>query len=170
MSGLWSPSAVKRDRRVGGLRAKTCCGEASEAALQSIAHIRGQSLSRSPALRRQVSTQFVQIGRPKHSRKAMACEVGVNHVSLARTSRKHCVSNTENAPVAQLDRAPPSEGEGHTFESCRARHSTICTTSSPIGAQTPYQAADSRSLSRLRSRPTAPRTNPQGPRQTPMRH
>src|SRR5437870_2895222 len=26
------------------------------------------------------------------------------------------------APVAQLDRASPSEGEGHTFESCRVRH------------------------------------------------
>jgi hypothetical protein len=30
-----------------------------------------------------------------------------------------------NAPVAQLDRALPSEGKGHTFESCRVRHSTI---------------------------------------------
>ena len=28
------------------------------------------------------------------------------------------------APVAQLDRALPSEGKGHTFESCRARHFT----------------------------------------------
>ena len=27
------------------------------------------------------------------------------------------------APVAQLDRALPSEGKGHTFESCRVRHS-----------------------------------------------
>ncbi len=27
-----------------------------------------------------------------------------------------------HAPVAQLDRAPPSEGGGHTFESCRVRH------------------------------------------------
>ena len=26
------------------------------------------------------------------------------------------------APVAQLDRALPSEGRGHRFESCRARH------------------------------------------------
>jgi hypothetical protein len=26
------------------------------------------------------------------------------------------------APVAQLDRALPSEGKGHKFESCRARH------------------------------------------------
>ena len=29
------------------------------------------------------------------------------------------------APVAQLDRALPSEGKGHTFESCRARHFAI---------------------------------------------
>jgi hypothetical protein len=29
-----------------------------------------------------------------------------------------------HAPVAQLDRALPSEGRGHKFESCRARHST----------------------------------------------
>ena len=28
------------------------------------------------------------------------------------------------APVAQLDRALPSEGKGHTFESCRVRHSS----------------------------------------------
>jgi hypothetical protein len=27
-----------------------------------------------------------------------------------------------HAPVAQLDRALPSEGKGHTFESCRVRH------------------------------------------------
>ena len=27
-----------------------------------------------------------------------------------------------NAPVAQLDRALPSEGKGRTFESCRVRH------------------------------------------------
>jgi hypothetical protein len=28
----------------------------------------------------------------------------------------------ESAPVAQLDRVLPSEGRGHRFESCRARH------------------------------------------------
>ena len=28
----------------------------------------------------------------------------------------------QQAPVAQLDRASPSEGGGDTFESCRARH------------------------------------------------
>src|SRR6185437_9074222 len=30
-----------------------------------------------------------------------------------------------NAPVAQLDRALPSEGKGHTFESCRVRHRSL---------------------------------------------
>jgi hypothetical protein len=30
--------------------------------------------------------------------------------------------NGAHAPVAQLDRALPSEGKGHTFESCRVRH------------------------------------------------
>ena len=32
-------------------------------------------------------------------------------------------SRPTDAPVAQLDRALPSEGRGHTFESCRVRHS-----------------------------------------------
>ena len=31
----------------------------------------------------------------------------------------HCLNI--DAPVVQLDRAPPSEGEGHTFESYRVR-------------------------------------------------
>src|ERR1700694_182095 len=31
--------------------------------------------------------------------------------------------NEPHAPVAQLDRALPSEGKGHTFESCRVRQS-----------------------------------------------
>jgi hypothetical protein len=34
-----------------------------------------------------------------------------------------------NAPVAQLDRALPSEGKGHTFESCRVRHKIRCVSS-----------------------------------------
>src|SRR3954452_18053695 len=38
-----------------------------------------------------------------------------------------------NAPVAQLDRALPSEGKGHTFESCRVRHSaTPCRSAAPL--------------------------------------
>ena len=32
------------------------------------------------------------------------------------------VTIASHALVAQLDRASPSEGEGHRFESCRARH------------------------------------------------
>ena len=32
---------------------------------------------------------------------------------------------TGNAPVAQLDRALPSEGKGHTFESCRVRQFSL---------------------------------------------
>ena len=31
-------------------------------------------------------------------------------------------TSSREAPVAQLDRALPSEGKGHTFESCRVRH------------------------------------------------
>ena len=48
-----------------------------------------------------------------------------------------------NAPVAQLDRALPSEGKGHTFESCRVRHfgaakaSLGCAASSRILAARP---------------------------------
>src|SRR5690606_38727324 len=33
-----------------------------------------------------------------------------------------CPVRLGDAPVAQLDRALPSEGKGHTFESCRVRH------------------------------------------------
>jgi hypothetical protein len=46
------------------------------------------------------------------------------------------------APVAQLDRALPSEGKGHTFESCRVRHSTI---SLPVSTQGQQRAAGSSS-------------------------
>ncbi len=42
----------------------------------------------------------------------------VMEVSSADGIRRRCV-----APVAQLDRALPSEGKGHRFESCRARQS-----------------------------------------------
>src|SRR5436190_17880279 len=37
-----------------------------------------------------------------------------------------------DAPVAQLDRVLPSEGEGHRFESCRVRHPYRWQTKSPI--------------------------------------
>lgn len=32
----------------------------------------------------------------------------------------------QNAPVAQMDRVPPSEGGSRTFESCRAHHPPSC--------------------------------------------
>jgi hypothetical protein len=38
-------------------------------------------------------------------------------------------NDSENAPVAQLDRASDYESEGRTFESFRARQLTICQTS-----------------------------------------
>ena len=36
-----------------------------------------------------------------------------------------CALGPPRAPVAQLDRALPSEGRGRTFESCRVRHSLL---------------------------------------------
>src|SRR5260370_7966157 len=74
----------------------------------------------SRALRRLVSIQLVQKRKCKEVRNSRTCEIGVHRSTLARNPRKHCVSNTD-APVAQLHRAPPSEGGGHTFESCRVR-------------------------------------------------
>ena len=57
--------------------------------------------------------------------------------------RCRCQANRLNeasyAPVAQLDRALPSEGKGHTFESCRVRHFT---TSSGELAQARAKTAD----------------------------
>ena len=38
------------------------------------------------------------------------------------------------APVAQLDRALPSEGKGHTFESCRVRHLVLIGDPPKLGA------------------------------------
>ena len=49
--------------------------------------------------------------------------------SAPHATRGHCrhranrLNGGPQAPVAQLDRALPSEGKGHTFESCRVRHS-----------------------------------------------
>src|SRR3954470_11540551 len=42
-----------------------------------------------------------------------------------------------NAPVAQLDRALPSEGRGQKFESSRARHFAFCTLRCDFGATMP---------------------------------
>ena len=93
------------------------------------------------ALRRLVSTQFVRTRRLKEVRNSRACETHVHHFTLTRNPRKHCVSNRD-APVAQLDRAPPSEGGGHTFESCRVRHFRT-KLGTPAGAAPPITSRSS---------------------------
>ncbi len=40
---------------------------------------------------------------------------------VLRTTRQSPIAFIQ-APVAQLDRALPSEGRGHRFDSCRVRH------------------------------------------------
>src|SRR5260370_24984106 len=70
----------------------------------------------------------------KEDRNSRTCEIGAHHFTLVRNPRKHCVSNTD-APVAQLDRAPPSGGGGHTFESCRVRHCPILYDVAAVDAQ-----------------------------------
>src|SRR5436190_7685033 len=49
-----------------------------------------------------------------HPRNSRAC-------GPALPRRKRSANDVRSAPVAQLDRALPSEGRGHKFESCRAR-------------------------------------------------
>lgn len=44
------------------------------------------------------------------------------------------LNGSAQAPVAQLDRALPSEGKGHTFESCRVRHLSKLFKRSPLSA------------------------------------
>ena len=44
---------------------------------------------------------------------------------LALPRRQRSANDVGHAPVAQLDRALPSEGRGHKFESCRARHRSM---------------------------------------------
>ena len=49
-------------------------------------------------------------------------------VVMLRLARRPPIAYTPfpvAGPVAQLDRALPSEGRGHRFESCRVRHSSV---------------------------------------------
>ncbi len=57
-----------------------------------------------------------------------------------------------NAPVAQLDRALPSEGKGHTFESCRVRQQIQAVRNSTAnpGPSRPYPLQIPRCLYRER--------------------
>lgn len=55
--------------------------------------------------------------------KKIAQRAPVSHTRVACPGRASgLVFRERHAPVAQLDRVPPSEGGGHRFESCRARH------------------------------------------------
>jgi hypothetical protein len=64
-------------------------------------------------------------GAPYTSRTCNRCLWGPPPAVPALQGRCPCPANQLNeplkAPVAQLDRALPSEGKGHTFESCRVR-------------------------------------------------
>jgi hypothetical protein len=58
-------------------------------------------------------------------------------------------------PVAQLDRASPSEGEGRTFESCRVRHRSGISADFPaIRAALPYPSPLVSSLATAIQKPT----------------
>lgn len=50
------------------------------------------------------------------------CSTGLSEARLRLTIPGRQRYLNIDAPVAQLDRAPPSEGGGRTFESCRVRH------------------------------------------------
>jgi hypothetical protein len=53
----------------------------------------------------------------------MATNVFLLNAGTITLSDGHQLHDLERiAPVAQLDRALPSEGRGHRFESCRVRH------------------------------------------------
>jgi hypothetical protein len=62
--------------------------------------------------------------RPLEIASAQACIFAKTgfHFFAARSKRRRPAIRAGDAPVAQLDRALPSEGRGHRFESCRARH------------------------------------------------
>ena len=48
------------------------------------------------------------------------CTAGGDPLSVGALAARDL--GAKKAPVAQLDRALPSEGKGHRFESCRVRH------------------------------------------------
>lgn len=72
---------------------------------------------------RGTSQCFVASVRSRNACIGIACgEIDRARIRLTdRTSLRYLAID---APVAQLDRAPPSEGGGRTFESCRVRHLT----------------------------------------------
>ena len=69
------------------------------------------------------------------------CGVPLTGQVVTACTRTRIIPCPSNAPVAQLDRVPPSEGGGHRFESCRARHTQ---NSHPCGDFFVYGVWDSR--------------------------
>ena len=60
-------------------------------------------------------------GMPGHNADAYELRK-TRHWALDQVACLWCALGPPRAPVAQLDRALPSEGRGRTFESCRVRH------------------------------------------------
>src|SRR6516225_1642150 len=56
----------------------------------------------------------------KRRRATMGSFLAAPHAPHCRAGSDRLMTSS-SAPVAQLDRALPSEGRGHKFESCRAR-------------------------------------------------
>ena len=60
---------------------------------------------------------------PRLTNAHTARDVSVLHIRFRRIAPPSNLGVTSvQAPVAQPDRALPSEGRGHRFESCRVRH------------------------------------------------
>ena len=94
--------------------------------LESWRFVRAMLVEFAEALRKQREANIgVARRRTRRSKRAVhggftASAIDRQTPSLTReTSLRYLLGD---APVAQLDRAPPSEGGGHTFESCRACH------------------------------------------------
>jgi hypothetical protein len=58
------------------------------------------------ALRRHVSTRFVQERGLKGDSNSRTCEIGAHHFTLARNPRKHCVSSM-HPELSWIERYPP---------------------------------------------------------------
>jgi hypothetical protein len=97
VSGLWSEAAVRSPPRGANFRAYS--------------RYRGQQRT---ATLRAAKCHCCRGVAWRHERGGMALGV-----------RRRLGSRCLKAPVAQLDRALPSEGRGHRFESCRVRQTNM---------------------------------------------
>ena len=123
----WWPSAIpklrRRPRRLRPLHRHLPAGHS-----QWRNHLRRRRpaapVGQAPALERRCRHAHPLSGPPRRRVSPIA-----NPAALAYTEPP--------APVAQLDRALPSEGRGHRFESCRVRQFSICYTFKPTGIGRP---------------------------------